>query len=242
MSWKRVRGHDAWVQAFDHAVRRGRLAHAYLFIGPPGVGKRLFAQELAKALLAHDFDLKFLMRAITASKVYQLSSARTHASQDDPRMFARMAIRGLTGEQLFDSLTQATGFRGYPFPEGKEIARAEFLSTFTDRGEKPTEARTSIQQALALMNGLYVAGATSLTHSPTLTALIDFPLMSTAERVEALYLATLSRRPRPAELERMVKYIQEAGTEAQDKDKASARALADVFWMLLNCAEFEVNH
>jgi DNA polymerase-3 subunit delta' len=36
---------------FEHAVRRNRLAHAYLFAGPAGVGKRLFAQELAKALL-----------------------------------------------------------------------------------------------------------------------------------------------------------------------------------------------
>jgi DNA polymerase-3 subunit delta' len=32
-------------------VQRGRLAHAYLFTGPSGIGKRLFAEELAKALL-----------------------------------------------------------------------------------------------------------------------------------------------------------------------------------------------
>ena len=51
MSWQRIRGHDAQVQSFAQAVRRGRLAHAYLFSGPPGVGKRLFARELAKALL-----------------------------------------------------------------------------------------------------------------------------------------------------------------------------------------------
>ncbi|HJT77597.1 MAG TPA: DNA polymerase III subunit delta' [Gemmataceae bacterium] len=51
MSWKRVRGHEAQALAFERAVRRNRLAHAYLFVGPPGVGKRLFAQELAKALL-----------------------------------------------------------------------------------------------------------------------------------------------------------------------------------------------
>src|SRR5438093_9690873 len=51
MSWQRIRGHDSLIQAFDQAVRRGRLAHAYLFVGPAGVGKRLFAAELAKALL-----------------------------------------------------------------------------------------------------------------------------------------------------------------------------------------------
>jgi DNA polymerase-3 subunit delta' len=32
-------------------VRRERLSHAYLFTGPPGIGKRLFAEELGKALL-----------------------------------------------------------------------------------------------------------------------------------------------------------------------------------------------
>jgi DNA polymerase-3 subunit delta' len=51
VSWQRVRGHEPVVQMFDRVVQRGRLAHAYLFSGPPGVGKRLFAEELAKALL-----------------------------------------------------------------------------------------------------------------------------------------------------------------------------------------------
>jgi DNA polymerase III subunit delta' len=51
VSWQRVLGHDAQVQAFDRALRRGRLAHAYLLVGPSGVGKRLFAGALAKALL-----------------------------------------------------------------------------------------------------------------------------------------------------------------------------------------------
>ncbi len=51
MSWQRVRGHELLVQAFDRVVRRGRLAHAYLFTGPAGIGKRRFANELAKALL-----------------------------------------------------------------------------------------------------------------------------------------------------------------------------------------------
>src|SRR5256885_886902 len=51
MSWAQVRGHEHLVESFNRAVARGRLAHAYLFVGPPGVGKNLFAQELAKAIL-----------------------------------------------------------------------------------------------------------------------------------------------------------------------------------------------
>lgn len=51
MSWQQVRGHEVLVKRFEQAVRRGRLAHAYLFTGPAGVGKRRFAGELAKAML-----------------------------------------------------------------------------------------------------------------------------------------------------------------------------------------------
>src|SRR5262245_26413140 len=54
MSWQRVRGHEDKVEGFRRVVARGRLAHAYLFTGPPGVGKRLFAQELARALLCEE--------------------------------------------------------------------------------------------------------------------------------------------------------------------------------------------
>lgn len=51
MSWKNVRGHVTQVQMLERAWRRNRLAHAYLFAGPEGVGKKLFARELAKTLL-----------------------------------------------------------------------------------------------------------------------------------------------------------------------------------------------
>ena len=53
------RGHDLLVKSFGDVVRRGRLGHAYLFVGPGGVGKRLFARELAKALLCEKSLDKF---------------------------------------------------------------------------------------------------------------------------------------------------------------------------------------
>src|SRR5580765_3664188 len=50
----RILGHDTHRDAFARAVQRGRLAHAYLFSGPPGIGKRHFAIELAKSLLCEN--------------------------------------------------------------------------------------------------------------------------------------------------------------------------------------------
>ena len=43
-------GHGDAVAALNRSLAEGRLAHAYLFVGPPGVGKATLAVELAKAL------------------------------------------------------------------------------------------------------------------------------------------------------------------------------------------------
>jgi hypothetical protein len=203
--------------------------------------------ELARQFVAHQYDLKFLMRAITASRTYQLTSAATHPSQEEPRLFARMAVKGLTAEQLFDSLAVATGYQ-----EGRESiqpqrfisARTEFLTKFHNPSEKRTEFQTSILQALSLMNGKLMAEVTNAVESRnpnqtlTILAVQDAPFLDTTQkRVEALYLAVLSRKPRTEELDRFVKYV-DGGGASKDANKA----LADVFWALLNSSEFILNH
>lgn len=205
--------------------------------------------ELARQFAAHDFDLKFLIRAITTSRAYQLSSLATHKSQDDPRQFARMPLRGLSAEQLFDSIAQATGYRaatnGNPRFFGNPGVRGRFLTQFANASDKATEVQTSILQALSMMNGQVTAAATDLERSETLAALLDAPFMDTAERIETLYLAVLSRQPTPRELERTIKYVEGGGSAddtSADMEKNYNRALADVFWVLLNSGEFFLNH
>ena len=51
MSWHSVRGHDRIVETLRTNLRHGRFHHAFLFVGPAGVGKRTFARTLAQALL-----------------------------------------------------------------------------------------------------------------------------------------------------------------------------------------------
>src|SRR6476619_1277004 len=49
--WRGIYGHDDVVERFRRILSSGKLASTYLFVGPPGVGKRRFALELAHSLL-----------------------------------------------------------------------------------------------------------------------------------------------------------------------------------------------
>lgn len=50
MSWAAIVGQPLAVRLLRQAISAGKVAHAYLFVGPDGVGKRTVALELAKAL------------------------------------------------------------------------------------------------------------------------------------------------------------------------------------------------
>lgn len=198
--------------------------------------------ELGRAIVEHRFDLQFLIRAITASRTYQRTSRITDSSQDDLHLFCRMPLKGLSPEQIFDSLAIATGYRGAPVAPGNFNrfdggVRAQFLIKFANSSDKRTEYHTSILQALALMNGKLIADATSLERSETLAALLDAPFLETRQRLDALYLAALARPMREREAERLVPYINRGGPSGDPR-----RAFADVFWALLNSSEFILNH
>jgi hypothetical protein len=198
--------------------------------------------ELARSLAGHRFDLKFLIRAITASQAYQRTSLVTHKSQlGDLRGFARMPLKGLSPEQVFDSLATAVGYRGEvtarQFGFGVNTPRGEILTKFANPVDRRTEWQTSILQALALMNGRFVADATSLERSETLAAVLDSPFMDTRQKLDTLYLSALSRPMRGSEAARLIPYVQSGGPS-----RSSKKALSDVYWVLLNSSEFILNH
>jgi hypothetical protein len=181
--------------------------------------------SLTAAFVASGFDTKFILRAICLSETFQRSSAVTVPRQQDARLFARFPVQGLTPEQLYDSLAVAAGAG----PEGATPVyigspRRQFLEAFA-LTERKTDAPTTIIQALTLMNGGMVGAATTPESSRTLAAIVDLPGLTPAQRVEALYLAALSRLPRPDE-----------------QLRALAHDYADVLWALLNGIEFRTNH
>lgn len=52
--WSHFRGHDLQQEMFRRAIQRHRMAQSYLFVGPDGIGKQLFARKLAQCLLCRE--------------------------------------------------------------------------------------------------------------------------------------------------------------------------------------------
>jgi hypothetical protein len=150
-----------------------------------------------------------------------------------------MNVKGLSAEQLFDSLKLATGYRE-DVPRAARAAfghepgepRATLLAAFGG-GSARSDMQTSILQALALMNGEWMARQTDPERGETLLAVLDGPLGNDADRIEALFLATLSRRPTAAEAKKFLRHV---GRGERRK------AFSDVFWALLNSQEMLLNH
>ncbi len=201
--------------------------------------------ELARGFIDSDYDLKSLIRAIVLTDAYQRSSvALSEASKLEIEMFARVPVRGMMPEQLYDSLIVATDARGRdvgslpkapkgggPVGQGQNAQRAAFLSMYTSP-DKAIETQTSILQALFLMNGSFVT-----ERSKRVLQTIAVQNTSTERRVEGLYMMVLSRLPRDQEMQKMVRYINSGGGSGDPQ-----QAVVDVCWALLNSSEFMLNH
>ena len=70
--------------------------------------------------------------------------------------------------------------------------------------DSPEDFSAGIPQALMMMNGTLISDATNLQTSRTLRAVVDAPFMKDEERLDTLFLATLTRKPSEREREREV--------------------------------------
>jgi hypothetical protein len=191
--------------------------------------------RLTDAVIANRYDLKTMLKGIALSRPYQSDSRATHPGQGDLRRFARFATRGLSGHQVYDSLTVASGkSTGEESKQAKRIAaseaqggvRGEFVSRFP-QSNRPTESATSILQSLMLMNGTFVSKWSS--RNPVLEALAKAD-RTDQDKLDELFLRTLTRRPTDDERDAFGSFLADGGP------------LGDVAWVLVNSGEFLLNH
>ena len=201
---------------------------------PPSHPEVLHA--LADEFRASGFDIKHLIRCLTATHAYQRTS-KGNTLSDDP-LFGRMAVKVMLAEALYDSLTQATGLKDIEIaayistggrggqPKDKSAARSKFIRFFNTRelDASLTEFTHGIPQALGLLNSTVFNKPT-----PIVTQLVKDK--ATPEKaIETLFLATLTRRPNTAETKLLTDLV------ARKTDPTAA--YTSVLWILLNSPEF----
>jgi hypothetical protein len=200
-------------------------------------------EALGRDFAEHGFDIRHLIRTITTSYVYGLSSLPTERNVVDTRNYSRHYRQRLRAEVLLDSVCQITGvpedFRGMPDGStAKEIwthrVESLFLDSFgrPDPNQDPPCERTSdttVVQALHLMNSpdLY----DKVTSDAGLAASLATSEKPPADIVRELYLSVYSRFPDEEELKIGVGLYENEGA---DRRKASE----DLLWALLNTPEF----
>jgi hypothetical protein len=175
--------------------------------------------SLARDFAAHGFNLKQLMRRITRSSAYQLSSRFDGRWKDSyTPYFARRYVRLLTAEQIHDAISQATQvFGNYkrndpvygsplePVRYWTEAATPEdinngeaktFLQAFGQANREQFDRRPggSIVQAMMLMNSSFVSRRVLAANGSRVDRLVNSG-RTNKEIVNELFLATLSRHP-----------------------------------------------
>jgi hypothetical protein len=202
---------------------------------------------LARHLVESRYDFRQLIRTITASRVYQLSSRPNRTNERDEQNYSRAPLKRIEAEVLLDMVCQATGV-GERFPGVPGHVRAVqlwdsktphyFLKLFgrpvrVSACECERNAEPSVAQVLHLLNGPEIEA--KLSHEGGTVARLVREQKDDAVVVEELYLTFYSRLPTAKERETAVAYLR--------RDPAKRRQAAeDLAWGLLNSLEFVFNH
>ena len=205
---------------------------------------------LADDFAQHGFRFKPVIRSILNSRTYQLAAQldepQSARAADEQRYFTRAHVQLLRAEQIIDAISTATGvaeeFPGYPSGT-RAIALAEgsidhkFLQAFSRpvrdvACDCARETDPTLNQVIHLLNNPSILDKLDSAQNRLARGLAE--TRSTAELIELLYLATLSRFPTRDEIQFCRGHL--------TTSDGTAAGLSDLQHALINSNEFLLRH
>ncbi|WP_144995698.1 DUF1549 and DUF1553 domain-containing protein [Polystyrenella longa] len=202
--------------------------------------------ELTQQFVNNDFSMKWAIRTIMNSRLYQLSSEKNDFNSEDEIYHSHASTRLMTAEQLLDAICDVTGvrekFAGVPIGT-RTVELAEppadhyFLKVFGQpQREMACECERSsdsnLSQALQMINGPVIQDKLKVETGRLQTAIKAGKDDVTI--INEIYLAAVSRQPEEVELNAALEHIKSSAERTQ--------ALEDVAWAVLNSKEFLFQH
>ena len=202
---------------------------------------------LATHLVTNKFDLKAMIRVITASRTYQLSPTPNATNMKDEQNFSRAFFRRLPAEVLMDAICDVTGVdekfdgvpRGYRAVQLWDSQVQHYFLKLFGRPARATVCEcervtgATMGQALYLMNSPNLQA--KLAHESGQLKRLTMKHEDDVDIVRQLYLSTFSRPPNRGEMDTALQYL---GTRRFQRRKA----VEDLTWSLMNSLEFIFNH
>jgi hypothetical protein len=225
---------------------------------PPTNPELLTALE--QHFIASGFDLKELVRAITRSSAYQLSSKPNEHNLADRQNYSRFYPRRLPAEALLDAVDRMAetqtdfanlppGTRAVALPDNSYNRATPFLRVFgRPEGESVCECErvqsSSLAQTLHLINAADIKG--KLASGTGRAQRLATETKPADAKIGELYLAAFARQPRADELKTALAYLAEPRLDNEgkpvDPQKAARENYQDLIWAIVNTKEFLFNH
>jgi hypothetical protein len=236
---------------WEHFLGRGIVEPVddFRLTNPPSNPELLDA--LAADFVRHDYDIKHLIRTITTSQTYRLSSEPNATNERDEENYSRALFRRLDAEVLLDAICQTTGsrekFRGIPVGvRAIELWDNESPHYFLKLFGRPVRvtacqcersSEPSVSQVLHVLNSPVIHG--KLANAAGRIARLTDRFAQDPTVVNEVYLTFYARYPSSDERQAALDYFKkaEAGT-----GEGRRKAAEDLAWSLMNTVEFLFNH
>lgn len=199
-------------------------------------------EALVDDFVDNDFDLHRLIRIIASTKAFtRQSTAEFEVTTKHEHNWAVFPTIRMRPEQVAGAISQSTKLTTIDSTSHivtqltKFGEQNDFVERFGDPGEEEFQDRgETVTQRLLMLNGNMIA---ERLENPLNTPLYIGGLSPNTEKaIETIYLSTLTRRPTPAESQHFAKQA------ATVRGKKRNQAMIDLYWTLINCAEFRWNH
>ncbi|MDA1229948.1 MAG: DUF1549 domain-containing protein [Planctomycetota bacterium] len=209
---------------------------------------------VASSFADSNYDVRRLMRWLTLSQTFQLSSYQDEQSfsVDDPQdggtpLFSRAYPRSMAPEQFYDSIRIAIRSAADQ-PVDSSIGtkhRREWVEQFvrsygTDENDEQLVFEFNIAQALLMMNGEDIQSAIPLT-AAEVTKSASEGANGVTKSLERIAMATLNREPSAGE-EKVFRSRYRVLSRSLPADQAIRTATEDMLWAYLNSSEFTSVH
>ena len=215
---------------------------------------------LAKHFTQSGFDLKELVKVMTQSNVYQLSSRPNEHNAVDSQNFSRFYPKRLQAEVLLDSVDLLTGSvtsfadlplgsRAVALPDNSYNAASPFLKVF-GRPDGASVCECERVQSASLAQSLHLINSSDVKNKLTKNggradrlSKLEIPV---EDGINEIYLAAFSRLPTEEEMRIASDHITKTQTDSSGKplseQKARRQGYEDFIWAIINTKEFLYNH